>query len=326
VNAILAAALALLFLALPVGAEAQQRMPRVGILWIGERSALGIRHGAFEQGLRDLGWVDGQNLVIEARFADGKADRLADLASDFAARRVDVIVAPSAQTVTVVRRATAKIPIVMANVHDPVGLGFVKSLARPGGNITGLATLTVEIGGKNLELLKEVLPRLSTVAVVVNPANPAAKAFVSEVEKTASAIGVRVVPFEVRTLKELENVFREAATQRADGLIVSTTEGLFFSHRRLIADLALRNRLPLVFAAPSDYVEVGALLGYGSSSVAMFREAARYVDRILKGAKPADLPVERPTTFELVINLKTARALGLVIPPALLVRADKVIE
>jgi len=164
------------------------------------------------------------------------------------------------------------------------------------------------------------------VAVVVNPANPAAKAFVSEVEKTASAIGVKVVPFEVRTLKELESVFREATTQRADGLIVSTTEGLFFAHRRLIADLALRNRLPLVFAAPSDYVEAGALLGYGSSSVAMFREAARYVDRILKGAKPAALPVERPTTFELVVNLKTARALGLVIPPALLVRADKVIE
>ena len=325
-NAILAGALALLFLALPVGAEAQQRLPRVGILWIGERSALGIRQGAFEQGLRDLGWVDGQNLVIEARFADGNADRLADLANDFAARRVDVIVAPSAQTVTVVRRATTKIPIVMANVHDPVGLGFVKSLAHPGGNVTGLATLTVEIGGKNLELLKEVLPRLSTVAVVVNPANPAAKAFVSEVEKTASAIGVKVVPFEVRTLKELESVFREATTQRADGLIVSTTEGLFFAHRRLIADLALRNRLPLVFAAPSDYVEAGALLGYGSSSVAMFREAARYVDRILKGAKPAALPVERPTTFELVVNLKTARALGLVIPPALLVRADKVIE
>jgi putative ABC transport system substrate-binding protein len=312
-------------LAVPLAAGAQ-RIPRVGILWISTRAGLGERHGAFVQGLRDLGWVDGQNFVIEARFADGKADRLPDLAIDLAARQVDVVVAPSAQTVRVMRRVTATIPIVMANVHDPVGLGFVKSLAHPGGNVTGLATLTVELGGKNLELLREVLPRLSSLAVLVNPDNPAARAFVSEIERIARPIGIRVVPFEAHSPKELENVFRETARQKLDGLLVSTTEGFFFAHQRLIADLALRNRLPLVFAAPADYVEAGALLGYGSSSVAMFREAARYVDRILKGAKPADLPVERPTKFELVVNLKTAKALGLTIPRSLLLRADHVIE
>jgi putative ABC transport system substrate-binding protein len=312
-------------LAAPLAAQAQ-RMPRVGILWISSRPGLSERHGAFVQGLRDLGWVDGQNFVIEARFADGKADRLPELANDLAVRRVDVVVAPSAQTVAVMRRVTATIPIVMANVHDPVGLGFVKSLAHPGGNVTGLATLTVELGGKNLELLREALPRLANLAVLVNPANPAARTFVSEIERIARSIGVRVVPFEAQSLKEIENVFRETNRQKADGLIVSTTEGLFFAHQRLMADLALRNRLPLVFAAAADYVEAGALLGYGSSSVAMFREAARYVDRILKGAKPAELPVERPTKFELVINLKTAKALGLSIPPSLLVRADKIIE
>ena len=312
-------------LAGPLTAEAQ-RMRRVGILWISTRSALGARHEAFVHGLRDLGWVDGQNVVIEARFAEGKPDRLPDLANDLVARQVEVVVAPSAQTVSVMRSVTATIPIVMANVHDPVGLGFVQSLARPGGNVTGLATLTVELGGKNLELLREVLPRLSSVAVLVNPANPAARTFVSEIEKTARPIGVRIVPFEAQSLKELEHVLREAPRQKPDALIVSTTEGLFFAHQRLIADAALRSRVPLVFAAPADYVEAGALLGYGSSSVAMFREAARYVDRIFKGARPADLPVERPTTFELVIDLKTAKALGLTIPRSLLLRADHVIE
>jgi putative ABC transport system substrate-binding protein len=303
-----------------------QRMRRVGILWISTRSGLGERHGAFVQGLRDQGWIDGQNFVMEARFADGKADRLPELATDLATRQVDVVVAPSAQTVSVMRRVTSTIPIVMANVHDPVGLGFVKSLARPGGNITGLATLTVELGGKYLELLREILPRLSSLAVLVNPANPAARTFVSEMERIARPIGVRVGSFEAQNPKELENVFRETTRQKMDALLVSTTEGFFFAHQRLVADLALRNRLPLVFAAPADYVEAGALLGYGSSSVAMFREAARYVDRILKGAKPADLPVERPTKFELVINLKTAKALGLTLPQSLLARADRVIE
>jgi putative ABC transport system substrate-binding protein len=211
-------------------------------------------------------------------------------------------------------------------VHDPVGLGFVKSLARPGDNITGLASLTVELGGKNLELLREVLPRPSRVAVLVNPANPAPRAFVSDVESTASVMSVSVVALEARSRQDVECVCREMNRRRSDGLIVSTTEGLFFAHRRLIADLALRSRLPLVFAAPPDYVEAGGLLSYGSNSVAMFREAARYVDRILKGAKPADLPVERPTTFDLFINLKTARALGLTMPSSLLLRADKVIE
>jgi putative ABC transport system substrate-binding protein len=323
ISAMLAAAL--LALVLPLGGQAQQ-LPRVGILWIAERSALRERHGAFEQGLRDLGWVNGQNFFLEARFAGGKADRLPDLAQDLAARHVHVIVAPSAEIVSVVRRVTATIPIVMANVHDPVALGFVKSLARPRGNVTGLATLTVELGSKNLELLREVLPKLSRVAVVVNPANPAARTFLSDIDRTAGVIGVKVIPFEARSLREIESVFPEATKQKAEGLLVSTTEGLFFGHRRLIAELALRYRLPLVIAPPSDYVEAGALLGYGSSSVAMFRDAARYVDRILKGAKPAELPVERPTKFQLFINLRTAGALGLTIPPSLLVRADKVVE
>lgn len=321
----LASALALLFLALPLGGQAQ-RMPRVGILWISERSLLSERHGAFEQGLRDLGWVDGQNLVIEARFAEGKENRLQDLAMDLAARQVDVIVAPSSQTVTVLRKVTATIPIVMANVHDPVGLGFVKSLAHPGGNVTGLATLTVQLGGKSVELLREVVPKLSRIAVLVNPANPAARTFASDVERTANSIGLQVVPFEARSVKDIEGFFREATRQRTGGAIVSTTEGLFFAQRRLISELALQNRLPLVWAAPGDYAQAGGLLAYGSSSNAMFRQAARFVDKILKGAKPAELPVEQPTTFELFINLKTARALGLTIPPSLLARADRVIQ
>ena len=320
-----AIALALLFLALPLGGQAQ-RMPRVGILWISERSLLSERHGAFEQGLRDLGWVDGQNLVIEARFAEGEANRLPDLAMDLAARQVDVVVAPSSQTVTALRKVTSTIPIVMANVHDPVGLGFVKSLARPGGNVTGLATLTVELGGKSLDLLREVLPKLSRVAVLVNPANPAARPFASDVERAAKSIGVQAVLFEARSVKDIDMFFREATRQGAGGAIVSTTEGLFFAQRRLISDLALQNRLPLVWAAPGDYALAGGLLAYGSSSNAMFRQAARYVDKILKGAKPAELPVEQPTTFELFINLKTARALGLTIPPSLLARADQLVE
>ena len=324
-KATLAGVLVLLSLAQPLGGQAQ-RLPRVGILWISDRSALSDRHGAFEQGLRDLGWTPGHNLVIEARFADGKADRLPDLAKDLAARQVDVVVAPSAQIVSVLRQVAPTMPIVMANVHDPVGLGFVKSLPRPGGNITGLATLTVQLGSKNLELLKEILPRLSTVAVLVNPANPAAREFLSDVEGTARAMSVKVVSLEARSMKELENAIRESARQRADALIASTTEGLFFAHRRFITELSLRNRLPLVFASSPDYVETGALFAYGSSSQAMFREAARYVDRILKGAKPADLPVERPTKFELFINLKTAKSLGLSIPQSVLLRADRVIE
>ncbi len=321
----LAGALALLFFALPPSGQAQ-RLPRVGILWISERALLGERHGAFEQGLRDLGWVDGQNVVIDARFADGKANRLQDLALDLVARQVDVVVAPSSQTVTVLRKATSTIPIVMANVHDPVGLGFVRSLARPGGNITGLSTLTVELGGKGVELLKEVLPSLSRVAVLVNPANPAAGPFTSDVERTANSIRVQVVRFEARTVKDIDGFFPEAARQRAGAVIVSTTEGLFFSQRKRIGDLALQHRLPLIWAAPGDYAQAGGLFAYGSSSNAMFRQAARYVDKILKGAKPAELPVEQPSTFELFINLKTARALGLTIPTSLQSRADRLVE
>ena len=313
------------FAAVPLVADAQ-KITRVGILWISTRVALTERHAAFVHGLRDLGWVNGQNFFLEARFADGRADRLPELARDLVTRPVDVVVAPSAQTVIVLRQVTTTLPVVMANVHDPVGLGFVKSLARPGGNVTGLATLTVELGSKNLALLREVLPRLSSLAVLVNPANPAARPFVSEVQTTAKGLGVKVVTFEAQTPKDIDQVLAEATRLRVEALLVSTTEGLFFAQQRLVADFAIRHRLPLVFAAPADYVDTGALLGYGSSSVAMFREAARYVDRILKGAKPADLPVERPTKFELAINLRTAKAIGLTIPPSLLSRADRVIE
>jgi putative ABC transport system substrate-binding protein len=184
----------------------------------------------------------------------------------------------------------------------------------------------VELGSKNLELLREVLPRVSRIAVLVNPANPAARAFVNDVQTTANAIGVKVLPFEAKSVKDIEKVFREMSKQKADAVIVSTTEGLLFTHRGLIADLALQNRVPLVWAAPPEYVEVGGLMAYGSSNRAMFRQAARYVDRLLKGAKPAELPVEQPTKFDLFINLKTARALGLTIPPSLLARADRIVE
>jgi putative ABC transport system substrate-binding protein len=319
----------LVLLVAPLAAEAQAvgRVPRVGILWIASKSAVTPLYERFRQGLRDLDYVEGQTIVIEARYADGRVERLASLAEELVRLKVDVIVAPSTPAVRAAKQATTVIPIVMANVSDPVAFGFVASLARPGGNITGVANLTVELAAKNLELLKEAVPKLSRVAVLVNPSSPDAGAVWKEAQAGARHLGLKLHLLEARGPNDLEGAVTEAIKQRSDGLLVSTIEGLFFEHRSQIIEAAVKHRLPAVYAAPPyELARSGALMAYGASSPALIGHAATYVDRILKGAKPADLPVEQATTFELAVNLTTAKTLGLTIPPSVLMRANQVIQ
>lgn len=323
------ALLALVLVAVPRAAEPQPvgKVPRVGVLWIAPRSVVTPLHEGFRQGLRDLGYVEGQTIVIEARFADGRVERLPDLAEELVRLKVDVIVAPSTPGVRAAKQTTTTIPVVMANVADPVGFGFVASLARPAGNITGVANLTVELAAKNLELLKEVVPKLSRVAVLVNPASPDAGVVWKAAQAGARDLGLKLHLLEARGSNDLERAVAEAIKQRAEGLLVSTIEGVFFEHRSQIIDATLKNRLPAVYAAPPyELARSGALMAYGADAPALIRQAASYVDRILKGAKPADLPVEQAAKFELVVNLRTAKALGLVIPRSVLLRANEVIQ
>ena len=309
------------------GAQHAGKMPRVGIVWITTPANIAPFHEAFRQGLRDLGYVEGETIVLEARFAEGMVDRLPDLMAELVRLKADVIVAPSTPAVRAARQATGTIPIVIANVADPVGLGFVSSLAQPGGNITGLSNFTVELGAKTMELLKEVFPRLSRASVLVNPAHPDAELFVRGAKAAANTLHLDLQILEVMEPGGFERAFAEAGKHRAGAILVGTTEGLISLHRKRLFDLALSHRLPAaVSGVAARYAEAGALMAYGVSGSAIFRRAATYVDKILKGAKPADLPVEQPTRFELVINMKTARALGLTIPPSILVRADQVIQ
>jgi putative ABC transport system substrate-binding protein len=268
--------------------------------------------------------VEGKNIVIEWRYAEGKLDRLPALADELVRLKVDVIVSGGSTATRPAKEATNTIPIVMAQDTDPVGSGFVASLARPGGNITGLATLAPEISGKQLEFLKEIVPRLSRVAVLGSSTRSGNAQSVKETELPAGASGVRLQYLDLRSPKDIEPAFRAASNGRADAVLVLTSS-VATSQRTQIIDLAIKNRLPAVYDR-TEFVEDGGLLTYSASSTDLFRRAATYVDKILKGAKPADLPVEQPKKFELIINLKAAKQIGLTIPPNLLARADRVIK
>ena len=284
-------------------------------------------HEAFLQGLRELGHVEGKTIIVEARFADGKIDLLPSLAEELVRLKSDVLVGPATPSVRALRQATTTLPIVMANVTDPVGFGFVESLRHPGGNVTGFSNLMAEQVGKNTELCREVLPALSRLAVLVNPLAPDAALVLNETRAAGQTLGFTVHPLEARRPDELESAVAQASQARADGLLISTIEGFFFANRMRIIEAAARDRLPAFFAAPPfGLASTGALLAYGANTPDMLRRSASYVDKIVKGAQPADLPVQQPTKFELGVNLKTAKALGLTIPHSILVRADEVIE
>jgi putative ABC transport system substrate-binding protein len=319
-------ALVALLFALCFSAEAQQpgKGPRIGFLFNISPSVVSARIEALRQGLRELGYVEGKNIVSEWRSTEGKTDRLPALAAELVRLKVDVIVTSGPAATRAAKEATNTIPIVMAFDDDPVGSGFVASLARPGGNITGLSTLAPEISGKQLELLKETVSRLSRVAVLGTSTRPGTKQALKEMELAAGALTVQLQYLDIRDPKDIETAFRAASKGRADAAVVLGSP-ILNSHRTQIAELAAKRRLPAMYARP-EYVEDGGLMTYGVNINDLFHRAATYVDKILKGAKPADLPVEQPTKFELVINLKAAKQIGLTIPPNVLARADRVIR
>jgi len=307
-------------------AEAQQptKIPRIGFLAAVSLSANSARFEAFRQGLRELGYMEGKNIIIEWRSSEGKADRLPGLAAELVRLKVDMIVSGGSTATRPAKEATNTIPIVMAQDTDPVGNGFVASLARPGGNITGLATLAPELSGKQLELMKEIVPRLSRVAVLGTSTRSGNAQSLKETELAAGAFGVKLQYLDILSPKDIETAFRAASKDRADAVLVLTSP-FATSQRTQIADLAVKNRLPAIYDR-AEFVEDGGLMTYSVSSTDLFRRAAIYVDKILKGAKPADLPVEQPIKFEFIINLKAAKQIGLTIPPNVLARADKVIK
>ena len=316
---------AMLFaLSLPAQAQQPKKVPRIGFLSSASPAALSARTEAFRQALRELGYVEGKGIVIEYRYAEGKLDRLSKLAAELVRLKVDVIVTAGPTVTRAVKEATVTIPIVMAVDTDPVGNGFVASLARPGGNITGLSTLSPEISGKQLELLKEIVPKLSRLAVLGNSNEPANPQSLREIELAAGAFGVKLQYLDVPGPKDIETAFRSATKGRAEAVLTLPSAVLNFQ-RNQIADLAVKSQLPAMYYTP-EWVEDGGLMSYGVSFTDLFRRAATYVDKILKGAKPADLPVEQPKKFEFIINLKTAKQIGLTIPPNVLARADKVIK
>jgi putative ABC transport system substrate-binding protein len=310
----------------PLAAEAQQagQVSRIGYLSSGSPSNEKPRDDAFRQSLRQLGYFEGKNVVIEYRYADGKLTQLPDLAAELVRLRVDVVVTGGGPPSRAAKNATKSVPIVMINVSDPVALGFVSSLARPEENITGLSSLQNELGAKRLELLKEVVPTLSHVAVLVNRGVPGYGVQIKEVEVAARALGLQLQALEVRGSNDLGKAFSAITSGRAGGLI-GLTNPTFNALQGPIAELAVKNRVPSVYGY-TTFAEAGGLMAYGPSVTDLYRRAAIYVDKILKGAKPGDLPIEQPTKFELVVNLKTAKALGLTIPQPFLMRADRVIE
>jgi putative ABC transport system substrate-binding protein len=314
-------------LAAPFAAEAQQaaKVVRIGYLSAPTRESVEHVLQVFVRALRDLGWVEGQNLIIEYRWAEGKTERLPALAAELVQRKVEVIVAPAASAAVAAKNATSSIPIVMIFPIDPVETKLVASLARPGGNVTGTTfTPTPEIFGKQLELLKEAIPHASRVAVLSNPRDASSQRSLlnKEVAGAAQSLRVRLQYLDARGPEEFDAAFAAMARERADGLLVL---GGFLVHRARLAGLAIKHRLPTMYGF-GEYVAAGGLMAYGVNMSAFVGRAAVFVDKILKGAKPADLPVEQPTKFELAINLKTAKALGLAIPQSLLLRADQVIE
>ena len=316
---------AILFaLCFPAHAQQTKKIPRIGYLTIAALPSNSDRIEAFRQGLRELGYVEGGNIIIEWRSGEGKPERQRELAAELVRLKVDVIVTSGQQVTRAAKEATSRIPIVMAQDSDPVGNGFVASLAHPGGNITGLSNLRPELSGKRLELLKEIVPALSRVAVLASSNEPGNARILKEIELPAGALGVQLQVLDILSSKDIEIAFRAATKAHTDALLV--VESAFLSdHRRGIANLAVKNRLPAIYGS-SLWVELGGLVSYGPIFTDLARRAAIYIDKILKGAKPADLPVEQPQKFELIINLKTAKQIGLTIPPNVLARADRVIR
>jgi putative ABC transport system substrate-binding protein len=307
-------------------AEAQQpkKVPQLGVISGGSVSTDAAYHESFLQGLRELGRIKGKNILIEYRYAEGNRDRLAGFAAEFVHLEVDVIVAAGATGIREAKKATKTIPIVMTNVSDPVALGFVASLAKPGGNITGLSSLAPELSGKRLELLKEVFPNLSRMAVLWQPGGPGSALRAKETETMAHSLGIKLQLVEVRGPNDFERAFSAMKKERAEAL-VPLRSPLIGNQVKQIIELAARDRLPVMYDE-RGFAEAGGLMFYGTDHLDLFHRAASYVDKILKGAKPADLPIEQPTKFEFIVNLKAAKQIGVTIPPNVLARADKVIK
>jgi len=320
-------AVAVMLLAVAVIAEAQQpkKVPRIGFLSLASASSMSVRVEPFRDGLRDHGYVEGKNIFIEFRYADGKRDRLSELAAELVRIKVDVIVTGGSGATLAAKEATNTVPIVMTQDGNPIAAKVVASLARPGGNVTGLSSLGPEMGGKLLELLKEILPKLSRVAVLVDRTNPDNAQALKDTEVAAQGFAVRLQYLEVRNLKDIEIAFEAANKEGADAIL---TQGgaVVTSHQTQIADLAIKKRLPIISVQSLNVTLGRGLMSYGPNFGDLYRRAATYVDKILKGANPADLPVEQPRKFEMVINLKTAKQIGLMIPQTVLYRADKVIR
>jgi putative ABC transport system substrate-binding protein len=312
----------------PLLAKAQPavKTPRIGLLLTNSRDevARNPRGQAFLQGLRDVGWIEGQTLAIERRYADGQVGRLADLATELVGLKVDVIVAAAAPAARAAKNATSSIPVVIIDPGDPVGSGLVASLAHPGGNVTGVTSIAPELAAKRLGTLREAAPGIARVATLFNAAIPPAEIAIDETLAAARMLGLRVQSVPVHGPEGFTEAFATIVRDRLDALVVFP-DPTTFAKQEAIVSFASANRIPALFGA-KEFVEVGGLMSYGPSYPAMFRRAAYYVDRILKGAKPVDLPIEQPTKFELVINLKTAKALGLTIPQSLLLRADQIIQ
>ena len=323
----LAVALAVSLILAPLATEAQPtgKKARIGVLLLPPRAEAGGTYiQALREGLHELGYVEGQNLLLEIRWAEGRPELLPGLAAELLSTGPDVLVTSGSESILTLKRATDVIPIIMATVMDPVALGIAASLAKPGGNLTGLAILSLELTSKRLQLLKEAVPRLSRVAVLWNPANPGNVLVLREVETASQTLGLRWQGVAVRRPGELASAFEAIVSAQSNG-ILAIEDSMLLSYRSRILESVARIRLPAMYAF-RQFVDAGGLMSYGPNIPDSFRRAAVYIDKILKGAKPADLPIEQPTKFELVINLKTARALGLTIPPSVLGRADQVIE
>ena len=305
-------------------AQAPAKVPRIGLLTVFSPSDAALWHQAFRLGLRDLGWVEGKNISIEYRYAEGRSDRLPDLAADLVRLKVDIIVTGFTSDALVAQKATRAVPIVVAAAGDLGASGLVGSLARPGGNITGLSAMISELVGKRLELLTEMIPRLSRVAVLWNPQGATSQLTWKEIQLPARQLGVQLHSLEVRSPDDFDKAFEDATRARAGALFIIPAPVITTNLKR-IAGLAAKSRLSSIYQF-SEFANAGGLVTYGADRADLYRRAATYVDKILKGAKPGDLPVEQPTRFELVINMKTAKALGITIPQSVLFRADRVIE
>ncbi|HEY7648297.1 MAG TPA: ABC transporter substrate-binding protein [Methylomirabilota bacterium] len=316
--------LGLLGAAIASEAQPARKVHRIGVLEVVPMASNAANLGSFRRGLRELGYVEGQDFAIEYRSADGRAERFPDLARELVRLKVDVIVTRGTPAALAAKHATKMIPIVMASSGDPVGTGIVDSMARPGGNVTGLSALATDIQGKQLEVLREMVPHVARVAFLFNMSNPVLQVQWKEAAPMARSLGLRPQLLDVRTARDLGPAFEVAARERADAVIVGI-DALSQAHRGQIIEALAKRRLPAI-SREREFADAGGLMSYGIHYADSYRRAATYVDKVLKGAEPADLPVEQPTRLELVINLRTARALGLVVPPSMLVRADQIIE